>query len=58
MAKAARVSASVPVSAAASEKHTAARLNLDTLLSIVLFSAFGLLVSLGVLLLGVPLVWD
>jgi hypothetical protein len=58
MAKAARVSASVPVSAAASQGQAAARSNLDTLLSILLFSAFGLLISVGVLLLAMPLIWD
>lgn len=58
MAKAARVSASMPVSAAVSNQAAAARSDWDSLLSILLFSAFGLLVSLGLLLLGAPLIWD
>ncbi|WP_315703305.1 MULTISPECIES: hypothetical protein [unclassified Bradyrhizobium] len=63
MTKLARVSASVPVSAAPSNKATAnkaaaARSDWDSFLSILLFCALGLLVSLGALLLGAPLVWD
>jgi hypothetical protein len=58
MAKAARVSASVPVLAAASKKAAAARADWDSLFSLLLFCGLGLLISLGVLLLGVPFVWS
>lgn len=73
MTKLARVSASVSVSAAPSNKATAnkaiankatankaaaARSDWDSLLSILLFCGLGLLVSLSAMLLGAPLVWD
>lgn len=53
MPKAVRISAPVPASAASSEKSES-----STFVSIALFSAIGLLVSLVAILLGVPGVWD
>jgi len=58
MTKAARASASVPVSAAAPKKNAAARSDWDSLLTILLFCGVGLVVSLGLLLVGAPYVWD
>jgi hypothetical protein len=52
MPKAARISAPVPASAASSEKSES-----SAFVSIALFSAIGLLVSLVALLMGVPGVW-
>ncbi len=58
MTKAARVSASVPVSAAAPKKEATARSDWDQLLTILLFCGVGLVVSLGLLLVGAPYVWN
>jgi hypothetical protein len=58
MARLARIFASAPGSAASTKRAAAARSDWDHLLTILLFCAFGLLVSLAVLMLGVPLVWD
>jgi hypothetical protein len=52
MPKAARISVPVPASTASSEKSGS-----GALVSIALFSAIGLLVSLVAILLGVPGVW-
>jgi hypothetical protein len=52
MPKAARVSAPAPASAASSEKSES-----SALVSIALFSAIGLLVSLVAILMGVPGAW-
>jgi len=52
MPKAARISASLPASTAASEKSES-----NPLVSIAIFSGIGLLVSLVALLMGVPGEW-
>jgi hypothetical protein len=52
MPKAVRVSASVPISTASSEKSKS-----SPFVSIALFSAIGLLVSLVAILMGVPGAW-
>lgn len=58
MPRLARIVASAPVSAASTKRAATARSDWDQLLTILLVCAFGLLVSLAVLMLGVPLVCD